>query len=148
MLSSVEKNRAYCRRYYSQNKERLATKNALPEVKQRRNAAVLRYYYKNRNTVKAAHLEWKKKNPDKNAEHTRRYDANKRNATPQWLTKEHKQQILDFYKEAKRLTELTGVRFQVDHIVPLKNDIVQGLHVPWNLQVLPYYENIAKHNKL
>lgn len=37
--------------------------------------------------------------------------------------------------------------FEVDHILPLKHDNVTGLHVPWNLQVLPVSLNRSKHNK-
>lgn len=37
--------------------------------------------------------------------------------------------------------------FEVDHVIPLTNDIVNGLHVPWNLQVLPISVNRSKKNK-
>jgi 5-methylcytosine-specific restriction endonuclease McrA len=62
-------------------------------------------------------------------------------ATPLWLSKEQKAQIADFYKKAK----IFGL--VVDHIVPLKGTGVNGLHVPWNLQLLTDEENKRKSNK-
>lgn len=36
----------------------------------------------------------------------------------------------------------------VDHVLPLKGELVSGLHVPENLQYLPEAENIAKGNRV
>lgn len=38
------------------------------------------------------------------------------------------------------------VGLEVDHILPLKNEMVSGLHVPWNLQYLTRTQNAKKSN--
>ena len=78
---------------------------------------------------------------------TRSYQAGKLQRTPKWLTKEQKQEIYTYYKEARQKTEQTGVIHVVDHIVPLQGKTVSGLHVPENLQVIPASDNCRKYNK-
>lgn len=72
--------------------------------------------------------------------------AKKIRATPIWLTRLHFEQIQIFYDSAHSLTEELGIKFEVDHIVPLQGDGVCGLHVPWNLQVITRSENRSKGN--
>lgn len=78
-------------------------------------------------------------------------EANRRflklKATPKWLTKSHKKEIEYLYQLARDATIMTGEIYHVDHIIPLKNKSVCGLHVPWNLQVLPSDLNLSKSNQ-
>lgn len=90
--------------------------------------------------------KWKKNNPDKVNFYTAARRAAKLNATPNWLTQEHHDQIKLIYAHAKECELLTGDKYHVDHIVPLQGENVSGLHVPWNLQVLPADINIKKSN--
>lgn len=45
-----------------------------------------------------------------------------------------------------RLFKITGVEYHIDHIIPLKGDIVCGLHVWNNLAVIPKVDNLRKGN--
>lgn len=74
--------------------------------------------------------------------------ARKIQATPSWLTKEHLEEIEDFYTACMMFKIYTGLTYHVDHIIPLKGKTVCGLHVPWNLQILEASENLQKSNKL
>jgi hypothetical protein len=92
--------------------------------------------------------DYYKKNRDKYNSHAAKRRASKLNATPRWLTNEDIDVIQSLYNLAKELELKFNVSYHVDHIVPLINDRVCGLHVPWNLQVIPASENLSKSNKL
>lgn len=68
-------------------------------------------------------------------------------ATPPWLTRKQKTEIRRLYEIAITMTKTTGEQYVVDHIIPLRSDVVCGLHVPWNLRVITQEENLAKSNK-
>lgn len=67
-------------------------------------------------------------------------------ATPKWLSAEDKAKIISVYLHARDCQAVTGEPYHVDHIIPLKGETVCGLHVPWNLCVLPADVNIRKSN--
>ena len=71
-----------------------------------------------------------------------------RDASPSWLTTKQKAEIRSLYQIAITMTKVTGEQYVVDHIWPLRSDDVCGLHVPWNLQVIPRAENLVKSNIL
>lgn len=62
---------------------------------------------------------------------------------PNWADRNKIKQI---YAAAKKLTETTGVRHHVDHIIPLRHPLVCGLHVENNLRVISAQDNIEKSN--
>lgn len=105
------------------------------------------YRENNREKVRAATRKSTKSNPGKVRARTAKRRAQKLQATPKWLSKEHILDIQKFYKEADRLTKETDILYEVDHIVPLQGKNVRGLHVPWNLQILTAFENRSKGNK-
>lgn len=80
---------------------------------------------------------------EKNARRSERR-ARQRRATPAWANKFFIEEIYDL---ARRRTQTTGIKWEVDHIVPMNHPLVQGLHVEHNLQVIPQQHNRSKHNR-
>ena len=95
-----------------------------------------------------AHRKWAKANPARVIENASKRRRGFVERVPKWLSKGHKAQINDFYREAARQTELTGIEHHVDHIMPLRGRTSSGLHVPWNLQVIPAKVNLTKSNRV
>lgn len=104
------------------------------------------YRKNNAEIVKNASKNWRNANRSHKTALENKRRASKLNATPPWLSKEHYDQINLIYAHAKECEMLTGDKYHVDHIVPLQGENVSGLHVPWNLQVLPADLNIKKSN--
>lgn len=99
--------------------------------------------------ARAEHLslsfrEWSRVNPEKMAAKKARRRAQLKCAMPAWVDPAA---FLPIYAERDRVTRETGTEHHVDHIVPLQHPAVCGLHVPWNLQVLPKAVNQSKKNK-
>ena len=130
-LKSREARLEYARQYYQENKDDLKLMhkeydNMHPEVR------------------KAAIQKWRLQNPGYINSIIAKRRAARKKATPTWA---NLQKIRQFYIYAKQLTEQTGILHVVDHIVPLQHDLVCGLHVEFNLQVIPATENSRKSNK-
>ena len=92
-------------------------------------------------------VKYNKANRSKRTAQENKRRAGKLEATPPWLTEDHLKSIYSVYELAKECEVLTGDKYHVDHIVPLQGKNVCGLHVPWNLQVLPADINIKKGNR-
>ena len=116
-------------------------------VQANREAAALNskaYADKNRLEVNARIKDWKVRNQAKVRMQTACRRAKKKSAQPEWVSSAD---LLGYYKQAKRLSDIIGIEYHVDHIVPLQSETVCGLHVPWNLQIIPAWQNLQKQNK-
>ena len=70
--------------------------------------------------------------------------ASKLQRTPPWVDY---QKIEPFYVDAQYLTKETGIKYDVDHIIPLRGKYVSGLHIEINLQVITHIANVIKGNR-
>ena len=135
----------YNKKYWIKNKNELSIRYY---TRNYREAQLSRYYLK-----KDEILEKQKsylKTPQgrfKSCSKEAKRRARKLQATPPWLTKEHLAQIDYLYWLSNDLQITSGQKYHVDHIVPLQGKKVCGLHVPWNLQILPAKNNLSKGNK-
>jgi 5-methylcytosine-specific restriction endonuclease McrA len=67
--------------------------------------------------------------------------------TPKWLSNVDKLKIKCLYQVAAMYSRESDEAWHVDHIVPLQGENVSGLHVPWNLRVIPGTDNMRKNNR-
>jgi len=123
------------RKYRDANKEKFALRD-------------LKYRKNNKDQIAVREAKYRRDNKDKMNAKNAKNRANKFQATPAWLTKLEHEQITEFYTCAQMFKLYTGQDYHVDHIVPLQGKNVCGLHVPWNLRVIPAKENQSKSNKL
>jgi len=128
------------------NKKRWA--NITPEKKEQEKKRLRIFYEKNREKQLARTSAAKKRNRGHYTAYQNARRALQLSASPPWLSAIQLNQIAEMYDVAVACNMQTGIKHHVDHIVPLRGKAVRGLHVPWNLQVIPAIQNHRKHNKL
>ena len=142
----VECNRAGARRgkrrYYEKNKDAERSKARVYQAKLR--ASKLDWGSRNPEAFAEMKSVWKKANLERGRASAMKRKAIQLQAQPKWLSPEQKAEMLSLYREAVRKSKDTGIRHEVDHIVPLQGRTVCGLHVPWNLRVLTAIENNSR----
>lgn len=89
-------------------------------------------------------LEWQKKNKGKVRANNALRKKRVRMAMPSWA---NRSEISDIYDQAVQMEKNNGEKYHVDHIIPLVNDKVCGLHIPANLRIIRAEDNLAKGNK-
>lgn len=135
------------------------------EIKRRRREKYAENPDKERIVAKARSAEWRaanpdkvkaqtplkrayaKANPEKSAANLAKRRAAKLQRTPIWLSTDDFWLIEQAYEIAALRSKATNIAWHVDHIFPLQGELVSGLHVPTNLQVIPWFENLSKANK-
>ena len=139
--NNIEKVRSYvrksCKKAYDENPEKYKEKS---RIRRENNPEEVR------NIVNKSYNKNYQNDYVRQRARLNRNAANRRAATPSWLSAIQKAMILEFYDIARARSVQTGVTYHVDHIMPVNGKNSCGLHVPWNMQVLSQSENCAKKN--
>ena len=133
----VESNPNWYAENYEKNKARLTAYDAMYYQ--------TKYKEKRLKQVKS----WVKNNRGRANANKKAYKVAKIKACPPWvrLDEDLMWMMAEAYDLAAMRTEMFGFQWHVDHVVPLRGKDVSGLHVPWNLQVIPGRDNMSKSNK-
>jgi len=149
---------------YKTDEERWLAKRAAQERYRKKNMDKWRKYfrqYKSRFPEKIKQLwdSWSKRNKEKlrerdkarleipgyNAAKCMRRHTRKLRATVSWANDET---VKCYYEFAALKSQITGEKWVVDHIVPLRGKSVCGLHTDYNLQVIKQSDNLRKSNRV
>jgi hypothetical protein len=121
-----DKARASCRNWIKNNPEKARANNH-------------NWIKNNPEKARENSRRWAIENPGKATAKTMRRDAAKLQRTPTWADHDA---IGAIYEQSGTMSD-----HQVDHIIPLQGELVSGLHVDYNLQIIPRSENASKKNQ-
>jgi len=127
------RNKKY-KEYYKANRDRI-------------NASNLKRYYLNHEESKKKCLDYYYNNKDVVFNNCAKRRAAKTSSIPNWVDEQHYKRIKSIYSTCRKVSETTEIPHHVDHIVPLQGENICGLHVWWNLRIIPAKENLSKGNR-
>lgn len=145
-LRDAERVRARNRAWWIENAERARERKRawrlenIERVRERQQAWMLENaeYHRERQRT------WRRENRSVHSANSAAYRADRFQRVPPWADRGA---IADVYQRASFLTEILGDPYHVDHIIPLHGEVVSGLHVHTNLQILEAADNLTKSNK-
>lgn len=88
--------------------------------------------------------EWRAKHPGIAVARQRRYAHVLRMGEVAWADKAR---ISLLKRTARLMTRITGIKYEIDHIVPRRGSNVCGLHVENNIRVVRRDTNVSKANR-
>lgn len=129
-IRNIEKSREYSRNFMRRNLQKYAARRKI-------------YRETNTEKIRTANRIYLKANREKYRAHWAKRHAMKLQAMPKWANSFF---IGEAYSLSEMRTKMLGIKYTVDHTVPLIHPLVCGLHVEHNLRVIPASENYSKSN--
>ncbi len=144
-LKNHDRYKARMLEWHKENKQPRFMGPPLPDhvKKERKRIASAKWRANNKERFDAMRKNWANKNAGRRLAITRRRQTRLLKACPAWANHFFIDEIYDL--RARREAAL-GIKFDVDHIVPLRGKTVCGLHVEYNLAIIPRRQNRIKHN--
>ena len=117
-------------------------------IQSKQNSNTLNIVKKNHETIRLSAQIYKREHKVEVLIATRKRQAAQLRAIPVWALEEWDSFVVaEMYHLSALRTELTGIKWHVDHTIPLQNKLVCGLHCAANLAVIPAQLNYQKNNK-
>lgn len=148
-IINKERNNANSISYYNNNKEKIAIKSKTYNNKhiEKRRITASTWNKNNPQRVADNNKTWNQLNSGKKNAASNKREAAKLQRTPKWLTIEDFKQIEAIYRLSSTIQKITGIEYNVDHIIPLQGETVSGFHIVSNLRIITAEENKKKGNK-
>ncbi|MCX9103993.1 hypothetical protein [Aeromonas veronii] len=105
------------------------------------------YPDRNRKRINENSNRYRMKNKHIYAAHRAKNRSVKLRAMPAWFGELDEMVVVEAHDLAKQRELETGIKWEVDHIIPLAGRKVSGLHVASNIQVIPMTLNRKKSNR-
>lgn len=139
-----ERLRTWCAK--NRDKRQAASKKCRAKYPERVTARMRDWYERNKEAQAAKKAAWRAANKSLIYAANAARRGREIQATPPWAD-QYKDDFTFIYAERDRISRETGIPHHVDHIYPLRGKDSCGLHVPWNLRIIPAVENLKKRNK-
>ena len=144
---TLSQNRKYRESHMDEFK--IWSKQYILKTKSQKKEYDIQYNIENRDKIKEKNHKHYKNNISKYNAKTAKRRAAKLQRTVAWADLEAIKEVYADCEEINLAARTAGSteRYVVDHEIPLQGELVSGLHVPENLQIITNNDNLSKGNK-
>jgi hypothetical protein len=143
-----------CQDFYNEIKRQWAVNNKHIHAEWRKNNPDKMAKYqsewtkRNKEQSKQAIKLWKSTNKDAVDASTAKRRASKLQATASWYGELDELVMVEAFDLARLRYRTTGIKWHIDHMIPLQAKEASGIHCASNIQVIPEKLNVSKANKM